>query len=408
MQTNLTPSVQQTPQGQEADAILRTCVHCGFCTATCPTYQLLGNELDSPRGRIYLIKAFLEGNPVTEETQHHLDLCLTCRACEAACPSGVKYGRLIDIGRDLLEQAVARPLSERLKRWGIRQVLPNSILFNPLLQIGQTLRPLLPQSLKNHIPPKIAFTPYTPTAHARIMLVLDGCVQPALAPKTNADAMKVLDKLGIRLISAPQAGCCGAVDYHLAAHEEGLTRMRQNIDAWWTFVEQGAEAIVMTASGCGNMVKEYGYYLKDDPQYASKAARISAICRDLTEVILQEGLDKLKPAPDLPPSPEMVAVHVPCSLQHAQRQPFILPNLLKKLGFKLTIVPDGHLCCGSAGTYSLFNKAVANQLLDNKINALQSGQPSVIVTANIGCQAHLQSKSQVPVKHWIELVAERL
>ncbi|EIJ41291.1 Fe-S oxidoreductase [Beggiatoa alba B18LD] len=408
MQTNLIPAIQQTPQGQEADTILRTCVHCGFCTAVCPTYQLLGNELDSPRGRIYLIKSFLEGNPATEETQQHLDLCLTCRACEAACPSGVKYGHLIDIGRYLLQDTVPRSRFDRFKRWSVRQVLTNPTLFNPLLRLGQTLRPILPASIKNHIPPKARAEPYQPNPHPRIMLVLNGCVQPALAPKTNADAMKVLNKLGIRLVSAPQAGCCGAVDYHLSAHEQGLARMRQNIDAWWNYIEQGAEAIVITASGCGNMVKEYAYYLKDDPNYASKAEKISALCRDLTEIIYQEGVDKLKPAPDAPPSTELVAVHVPCSLQHAQRQPFILPNMLKKLGFKLTVVPDGHLCCGSAGTYSLFNKTVSNQLLDNKITALKSGQPSVIVTANIGCQTHLQSKSDIPVKHWIELVADRI
>lgn len=408
MQTELADFIKDTPEGREADAILRKCVHCGFCTATCPTYQLLGDELDGPRGRIYLIKGMLEGAAVTARTQLHLDRCLTCRSCETTCPSGVQYGRLVDIGRKLAEERVPRPVLARLLRLALRVVLPRSWLFGSLLKLGRWTRPLLPFALQGKIPATVPEAGAWPAArHQRRMLVLAGCVQPALGPDINAASARVLDKLGISLIEAPGAGCCGAVRFHLNAQEDGLDDMRALIDAWWPYVESGAEAIVMSASGCGATVKEYGHLLAHDSAYAAKALRISALTKDLSEVIAAE-LERLQPllAPGAPAT--KLAVQTPCTLQHAQKLGGLVERILVAAGFELTPVADGHLCCGSAGTYSILQPELSTKLKVNKLAALHAGSPQAIVSANLGCMSHLQSGTALPLEHWIVALERRL
>jgi len=409
MQTSISEKYLNTPEGQEANSILRSCVHCGFCTATCPTYQLLGDELDSPRGRIYLIKQVLEGQQVTRKTQQHLDRCLTCRSCETTCPSGVHYSRLLDIGKNIVEQKVKRPVTESLLRWVLRHLLSNSKPFTFLLRIGQGFAPLLPSALRKKIPPRRQITPWpVVTESTRTMLILDGCVQPATAPNTNAATARVLSRLGISLVRATRAGCCGAVSYHLSAHDEGLAAMRNNIDAWWPYIDDNketkAEAIIMTASGCGAMVKEYGELLADDPAYAEKAKRVSALCKDISEILAEEDLSKL--TANNQSQIKQVAFHSPCTLQHALKITGTVENILQQAGYSLTHVTDSHLCCGSAGTYSILQSKLSQQLLTNKLSALQNDEPDCIATANIGCQLHLESKANVPVKHWIELLDE--
>ena len=408
MYISVLDSFKQTPEGKEADSILRTCVHCGFCLATCPTYQLLGDELDSPRGRIYLMKQMFEGADVTEKTQLHLDRCLTCRACETTCPSGVKYGRLVDIGRGYVESRVQRGFTATLKRKALAAVLPKAAIFKTALKLGQLAKPLLPGLLKKKIPPSQPAQTWPAPRHARKMLVLDGCVQPTLEPNINGATARVLDRLGISLIKSDQAGCCGAVAYHLNRQADGLNYMRRNIDAWWPFVESRVEAIVMTASGCGTTVKEYGHLLENDPIYAKKAARISALTKDISEVITAEvdGFAKLIEAREK--QNQKIAFHPPCSLQHAQKLNGIVEPLLLKMGYELTPVPDSHLCCGSAGTYSLLQPELSQRLLKNKIENLNLGKPTLIATANIGCQSHIQTATHLPVKHWIELLAEQM
>ncbi|WP_312830680.1 glycolate oxidase subunit GlcF [Pseudomonas rhodesiae] len=404
MQTNLSEQAKLLPRAEEAESILRSCVHCGFCTATCPTYQLLGDELDGPRGRIYLIKQVLEGNEVTAKTQLHLDRCLSCRNCETTCPSGVQYHNLLDIGRAVVDAQVPRPLGQRMLRESLRAVLPRPALFKALTQAGQIFRPFLPELLKAKLPSQAApAKPRPEPRHARRVLMLEGCVQPTLSPNTNAATARVLDRLGISVSPIREAGCCGAVDYHLNAQEKGLARARQNIDAWWPAVEAGAEAIVQTASGCGAFVKDYGHLLENDPLYADKAKRVSALAKDLVEVLCEEPVEDLHMNGD-----KRLAFHCPCTLQHAQKLGGSVETVLRRLGFSLTDVPDGHLCCGSAGTYSITQPQLSRQLRDNKMNALESGNPEVIVTANIGCQTHLESAGRTPVRHWIEQVEEAL
>lgn len=400
MQTNLAAFIKDTPEGREANDILRKCVHCGFCTATCPTYQLLGDELDGPRGRIYLIKQVLEGSRPTRKTQLHLDRCLTCRACETTCPSGVRYGRLVDIGRALVEEQVQRaPLASAVRR-ALRFVLPYPSRFAPLLKLGQTMRPILPGPIRRKVPPKQRARPWPETRHQRRMLVLEGCVQPAIAPDINAATAMVLDRVGISLVRVPSQVCCGAVSHHLSAQEEGLDFMRRNIDAWWPHIELGSEAIVVTASACAAMVKEYGDLLAGDPEYAEKAARVSSIARDLSQVLAAEDRSALRSN-----DRKQVAFHSPCTLQHGQKLPQVVEGILADAGFVLTPVPDAHLCCGSAGTYSILQSALSARLLKNKLAALEGGHPQLIATANIGCLAHLQSGSSLPVMHWIQLLA---
>ena len=404
MQTLLSEQARLLPRAAEAESILRSCVHCGFCNATCPTYQLLGDELDGPRGRIYLIKQVLEGHAPTAKTQLHLDRCLSCRNCETTCPSGVDYHNLLDIGRAVVDAAVPRSAGQRLLRQSLRAVVPNPGLFKRLINTGERLRAVLPEALQAKLPRNVRPAGERTTArHSRQVLMLEGCVQPSLSPNTNAATARVLDRLQIGVIAVSQAGCCGAVDYHLDAQEAGLNRARRNIDAWWPSIENGAEAIVQTASGCGAFIKDYGHLLSHDPAYASRAGRVSALARDLVEVLRDEPLEQLKVN-----AATRIAFHCPCTLQHAQKLGGAVEALLTRLGFNLTPVPDSHLCCGSAGTWSLTQPELSRQLRDNRLNALESGQPQLIVTANIGCQIHLDGAGRTPVRHWIELVEEAL
>jgi glycolate oxidase iron-sulfur subunit len=406
MQTNLASWIRDTPRGQEADAVLRKCVHCGFCLATCPTYVLLGDELDSPRGRIYLMKQMLEGAPVTQRTQLHLDRCLTCRACETTCPSGVEYGKLVDIGRDLVEQRVARPPGERLRRWFLARTLPRRGLFGAALALGRAFRALLPASLARNIPAARPAGAWPAPRHKRRMLVLAGCVQPSMAPSINAATARVLDRLGISLVEASGAGCCGGVTYHLNYQRDALAFMKANIDAWWPHVEQGAEAIVITASGCGTMVADYGHLLADDPAYAEKAARISTLAKDVSEVIASERAALAQLVEGKPGA--QIAFHSPCSLQHGLKIRGVVEQILRDAGHALTPVADAHLCCGSAGTYSILQPELSQRLLADKVRNLEAGAPAAVATANIGCLAHIQSGTALPVRHWIELLDERL
>ena len=408
MLTHTSEDYLKLPQGKEADTILRTCVHCGFCNATCPTYQLLGDELDGPRGRIYLIKQLLEGHDVSSKTQLHLDRCLSCRSCETTCPSGVQYGRLVDIGRELVDDKVSRPLVERIKRLVLRKLIPYPKRFALLLKVSQLLKPLLPASLRQQIP-EVKKTKPLPKMQPkpRLMLVLQGCVQSVVTPNTNNASTSILHKLGIDLITASEAGCCGAVSQHLSAQQEALNFMRRNVDAWWPYVEQGIEAIVITASGCGVVIKEYGYLLKHDIHYADKAKKISQLTKDISEILIDEIMTKKNLTVEhFKPSTRHIAFHSPCTLQHGQKLDGVVESVLKYCGFELSHVTDAHLCCGSAGTYSILQADLSQQLLHNKLNALQKHRPELIVTANIGCQLHLQSQAAVPVRHWIELVDE--
>jgi glycolate oxidase iron-sulfur subunit len=405
MQTNLADFIKGTREGIEAESILRACVHCGFCTATCPTYQLLGDELDGPRGRIYLIKQVLEGAEPTEKTQLHLDRCLTCRNCETTCPSGVKYGRLVDIGRKVVEERVRRRLSDRIKRTTLKEFLPRAALFKPAFKAGQAVRPLLSKDLQDKLQPPRAAGHWPTQTHARKMLVLDGCVQPAMAPNINAATARVLDALGVQLVVAPKAGCCGAVRYHMNDQAGGLDDMRRNIDAWWPYVD-GVEAIVMTASGCGVTVKEYGHLLAHDSAYAAKAARISEMTRDLSEIMPQfeaELATRLQGK-----GGKRVAYHPPCTLQHGQQIRGKVEGVLRAAGVDVVLCAESHLCCGSAGTYSVLHPEIAHALRDRKLANLEATGAAEIVSANIGCLTHLQSGTDTPVTHWIELIDRNL
>ncbi|MEW6694516.1 Lactate utilization protein A [Tepidimonas thermarum] len=411
MQTRLAPEFLSTPDGQEADAILRRCVHCGFCTATCPTYQLLGDELDGPRGRIYLIKQVLEGAAPSRATQLHLDRCLTCRNCETTCPSGVEYGHLLDIGRKVVEARVPRPAGERAVRWLLREGL-TSPLFGPAMRVGQAVRDWLPPPVRAKVPARRDPGPWPQTPRARRMLMLAGCVQPAMLPSINAATARVLDAAGIQTVVAPGAGCCGAIRFHLNDQVGALDEMRANIDAWWPWIEPedgsaGVEAIVMNASGCGVTVKDYGHALRHDPAYADKARRVSELTRDVSELLPQ-----LLPAWQarlggaLPSGvPKRVVFHPPCTLQHGQKLRGGVEQHLRALGFEVQVArQEAHLCCGSAGTYSVLQPHVSEQLRDRKLAHLQADAPEVIASANIGCITHLQSGTATPVRHWVEVV----
>jgi glycolate oxidase iron-sulfur subunit len=427
METHLADFIRDSSAGREAEAILRKCVHCGFCTATCPTYQLSGDELDGPRGRIYLIKQLLETGAATAKTRLHLDRCLTCRSCETTCPSGVHYSRLLDIGRELIETRAPRRGMDRLRRAALRQVLPRRWLFDPALRLGQMLRPLLPAGLRARVPARRDPGPRPAPRHARRMVVLAGCVQPAMAPGINAATARVFDRIGISLVEAQGkkvAGCCGALRFHLNDVAGARDDARRNIDAWWPLLEAGCEGIVMTASGCGVQVRDYAHLLADDPRYAMKAARIALATRDVAEVLAAEKAGLLRRlresameastagtagAAGVPgAATRRVAFHAPCTLQHGQQIHGIVEDLLAAAGFELTAVADAHLCCGSAGTYSLLQPEIATRLREDKLAALVAGSPEVIASANIGCIAHLQSGSATPVWHWIELIDDSL
>ena len=413
MQTQLAPEYINTADGQAAEAILRKCVHCGFCTATCPTYQLLGDELDGPRGRIYLMKQVLEGQEPTRKTQLHLDRCLTCRNCETTCPSGVDYGHLLDIGRKLVDAKVPRPASERAVRWALKEGIP-SPLFGPAMALGQLVRPLLPATLQAKVPRKQDAGQWPTRSHVRKVLVLAGCAQPAMAPNINSATARVLDAAGIQTLVAPKAGCCGAVKFHLNDQDGGKAEMRANIDAWWPYVlgdgsTGGVEAIVMNASGCGVTVKEYGHILHDDPAYAAKAHRISALTQDLSELLpdIVQILQAQQPdmAKRIRANAPTLALHPPCTLQHGQKLKGGIEQHLGELGFNIrTAMNEAHLCCGSAGTYSVLQPELASLLRDRKLGHLDALNSEVIVSANIGCITHLQSGTQTPVRHWVEVL----
>ena len=400
MQTRLTDTYRDSLFGQEADKVLRSCVHCGFCNATCPTYQLLGDELDGPRGRIYQIKQVLEGGGATASIQQHLDRCLTCRDCETTCPSGVEYNTLLDIGRELVEQQVPRPFLQRQYRRLLQYVFGETRRVAFLLFFARLFRPLLPAGIKKRVPLAGKLPPPPMRSHARTMLLLDGCVQPAASPQINRSAIEVFDRLDINLRIIPEAGCCGALHHHLSDNDAARQRARANIDAWWPSVQQGAESIVVTASGCAPMVKSYGQLLSRDGQYAQRAARISAMTRDISEVLRDEDMSGLKVD-----NAGRIAFHSPCSLQHAQQLDGVVEALLKTVGYTLVPVRDAHLCCGSAGTYSILQAALAKRLRSGKLESLQEKHPELIATANIGCLLHLQQEAEIPVRHWIELLA---
>jgi glycolate oxidase iron-sulfur subunit len=415
MQTNLADWIKDTADGIEAQAILQRCVHCGFCTATCPTYQILGDDLDSPRGRIYLMKRVLEGAVPTESTQLHLDRCVTCRNCETTCPSGVQYGRLIDIGRGVVDQFVGRKPAERFVRKLLAEGL-TSRWFGPALRLGQWVRPMLPTTLRNKVPVRhhVRRTAHgmrgAQRSHPRKMLLLAGCVQPAMQPNINAATARVFDRLGVELIVAPQAGCCGAIRYHLNDHAGGLRDARRNIDAWWPQLQAGAEAIVINASGCGTMIKEYGHLLRHDPLYADKAARVSAAAKDIAEVLpaLRDALTPPMRARLRARPAQRVAFHPPCSLQHGQQIRGVVEEFLSTVGAEVLPINESHLCCGSAGTYSVLQPGLAYTLRDRKLENLKAPHPEVILSANIGCIAHLASGTDIPVMHWVEWFDERL
>ncbi|TAM06263.1 MAG: glycolate oxidase iron-sulfur subunit [Paraburkholderia sp.] len=406
MQTNLADFIRNTADGDEADAILRKCVHCGFCTATCPTYHLLGDELDGPRGRIYLIKQMVEGAPVTRSTLTHLDRCLTCRSCETTCPSGVQYGRLVEIGRKHAEEKVARPLRQRVLRRVLATVLPRRALFSPVMRLGQQVRPLLPRRLRDKVPVRQRPLAWPTAKHARKMLMLSGCVQPSMMPNINIATARVLDALDIETIVAPDAGCCGAFRLHLGYMDDALDDARANIDAWWPYVEQGVEAIVMNASGCGATVKEYAHLLRNDPAYAGRARRIVELTRDLSEIL--PAFEEQLVAATRRRSIQTVAWHPPCTLQHGQQLRGGVEKVLGALGLDVRLPVDSHLCCGSAGTYSITQPRLSYTLRNQKIERLKALEPQLIVSANIGCIAHLQSGTTIPVTHWIELVEHML
>jgi len=405
MQTQLADWIRDTPEGKDADAILRKCVHCGFCTATCPTYQLLGDELDGPRGRIYLMKQMLEGGAITAKTQLHLDRCLTCRNCETTCPSGVQYGRLLDIGRKLVDDRVQRPLGERLLRTALKNGL-TSPLFAPAMRIGQALRPLLPAALKAKIPARRAPGTFPTRGHTRRMILLEGCVQPAMAPNINTATARVLDALGIELVRPAGAGCCGAIRYHLSDHDGGLNDARRNIDAWWPLVEAGAETLVMNASACGLQVKEYGHQLARDPEYAARAQRISELTQDVAELLPALGEDLRRRLGTA--TTGKVVFHSPCTLQHGLKVRGAVEALLTSLGATVAAVAESHFCCGSSGTYSVLQPELSIELRDRRLGHLEAPGPDAILSANIGCITHLQSGTETPVMHWIEWLDARL
>ena len=406
METRLAAWIKETPDGREADAILRSCVHCGFCTATCPTYQLLGDELDGPRGRIYQIKQVLEGAAPTRSIQVHLDRCLTCRSCETTCPSSVQYGRLLEIGRRVVDEHVERPLQERWARPLLRYVLSRRRMFSALLWIGRLLRPILPSRIKAKIVASRSAVAWPARRHSRRVIFINSCTQGALMPSVDAAAARVLDALGVEATVAPASACCGAVAGHTGDHGAALDAARRNVHAWWPAIEAGAEAIIATASACGLQIKDYGRALADDTEFATKARRVSELTMDLSEWIAPR-VDALTPLM-ANPDPDRVVFHAPCTLQHGLRRGSTVEGILRTLGAQLMPVRDSHLCCGSAGTYSLLQPAISGELRDRKLQTLLEGQPRVILSANVGCLAHLESGTVVPVRHWIEWVAARM
>ena len=400
MYTQLHSRFTGSRDAEAARAVISACVHCGFCNATCPTYLDGGDERDGPRGRIYLIRQLLETGTATQRTQLHLDRCLTCRNCETTCPSGVQYGELLDVGRTILESDLRRSPRDAVLRWCVKQIVPHRRRFAFVLALARAARPLLPRALQAKVPEKVAVAQTSPESLARTMLVVDGCAQSAATPATNAAARRVFARLGISLITAPQEQCCGALHYHMGDHDRGRDFMRANIDAWWPYVEAGAEAIISTASGCGVTIKDYGSLLADDEHYSEKARRVASLVRDVAEVIENEDFNALK----LTDNATRYALHCPCTLQHGQQLGDRLEGLLSRLGLQLVSCSDSHLCCGSAGSYSILEPRISQRLRDRKLAALTGDTPDVILTANVGCQLHLAGGTEVPVRHWIEVL----
>ncbi len=425
MKVEFAENYRNTNIREEAERLLKPCVQCGQCTFICPTFRLLDDEWDGPRGRIFLIKQMLEGrmpgsagllpaydlktlhkDTIAANLQERLDGCLTCRSCEASCPHGVRYGQLLDIGRELAEREVPRPWKERLMRRGVRATVTHRRLFAALLNIGQALRRTLPTHLQSRIPQRRRPAGLWPTrSHARRMLVWQGCVQPALAPNINAAAARVLDRFGVQLSGVSGGGCCGALSQHMAATVEARTLMRRNVDALWPYIEAGTEALVLTASGCGAFFREYGYLLKDDLQYREKARRISALTRDIAEIITDVWKDGERVLP-VPLRVRRIVFQASCSLQHSQKLNSVVEKLLRRAGFKLMPVQYGFMCCGAAGVYSIFQRRNAEALRQMKLETLMAARPEAIATANIGCLTHVAGASPVPVRHWIEFLDE--
>ena len=406
MQINIAPAFRADQDIDTFKSIVNKCVHCGFCTATCPTYQVLGDELDGPRGRIYLMKEMVEGAPVTAKTQSHLDRCLTCRNCESTCPSGVRYGRLVDIGRRYIDERVARPLHQQLMRWSIRETLSRRAVFSVLYGIARLLRPVMPLTLKKKIQLPQPAGEWPVGKATRQMLLHEGCVQPALMPNVDSATARVFDKLGIKLLKAPKAECCGAIRQHLDDHQGAEAQMKRNIDAWWPYLGRGVDTIVINASGCGAMIKHYGEVLAHDPRYAERAARISGMARDVSEILPEytEQIRTLVQAKAESNLPQRITYHPPCTLQHAQKIRGPVEDLLTQLGVTVKLCQDSHLCCGSAGTYAILQPEMSQTLLARKLDHLLKTDPEEIVSANVGCINHLQSGTDVPVRHWVELI----
>jgi len=388
---------------------LGNCVHCGFCNATCPTYLLLGNELDGPRGRIYLIKQVLEGNECSSKTLSHLDRCLSCRACETTCPSGVAYGQLLEVGRQAVLKKVKRPYHERLLRYLLRRILPYPRRLAAILSLTPLLGWLWPAAVRERLKdlpelPRTRPEAITSAPSSRQVLLLAGCAQATIRPDINESTIRVLERLGISARIIAGSGCCGAVAQHMDAAEEARRFMRQNIDAWWPAIESGAEAILSTSSACSLMLKDYGRLLADDPDYRDKAVRVSGLCRDAAELIAAEDDEMLLKTFGRVDGRQRVAMHLPCTAQHGQRLIPALEKIMRAVGVELTDVEDSHICCGAAGTYTVLQPELSTQLRHDRLQALQKGSPDTITTANIGCLLHLQNQAGVPVSHWIELL----
>lgn len=392
MQTNLPNKLLATSSGQRANDILRKCVHCGFCNATCPTHQITGDELDGPRGRIYLIKEMLEGEQTTQSTMQHLDSCLTCLNCETTCPSGVKFGELAEIGKHILDDKNLRNRYGKFKRWIICKILPYPTRFTPFYLVAKWLKlSILPsQTLVKSV-----------TTNAQVdkkVILLKGCVQSVAMPNINSKLESLLNQLNIGVFTHPQVDCCNAIHHHNGMPEQALENIKKTIDQWWPLVESGYEEIIMTASGCGSMVKDYGRLLQHDSNYAEKARVISAMTKDASEFLSAYPMQKTKE------ESATIAFHPPCTLQHNQKITGVVEKILANAGYKVTNFKDKHLCCGSAGTYSILQADMAKQLRDNKIKHIHTSQPDIIATANIGCLLHLQQGTSTPVKHWLDLI----
>lgn len=399
MQTHLAKDLLATETGKAANKILRSCVHCGFCLSTCPTYQLLGDELDSPRGRIYLIKSVLEGNPVSADTQTHLDRCLTCRACETTCPSGVEYAKLLDIGREMVSAQQPRNLFQKSLRYLLRKSLTTPWWFNGVIKVMPFLRhskavQFTVEELAWHETLK-----QQDNLYQHSVLLITGCVQPALAPNINQASIKIFNKLGFNVFETGQQACCGAIDHHLTASEEALVQIKQNIDDWTAQLDKGLKAIISNASGCGVMIKDYPSLFRDDAVYRQKALRLVDHVYDVAEFLVKQDLSKFTHYHN-----KRITFHSPCTLQHGQKLNGVVEEILRKVGYHVSPVQDAHLCCGSAGTYSILQPTLSKKLRVNKIEHLTQSHPEIIVTANIGCLMHLQKGTRTPIKHWIEII----